>query len=394
MVYNSTRKDENGVSRLQTLSSLRNEESSAQTANDLSRSPSPSLDAAALHIPKNRGGSPAPKQPEGLDLHEDDGYLLEKAFESQSPASIHKEPKTLDDQLAARISSILTHIPANIRFKTNPEAEAQEFRAKGPHSQPSRTSSAQLFARATNAGTPALTLAPAADKSTKPRGSQEQSEIKLYHLHQPDREQPIKLYVRLVGESGERVMVRVGGGWADLGEYLKEYALHHGRRSVSDGRFGFIGAPEAEQSAALKARAEIAARTDAEESGRATPDIPVTPLASRKHLVASGTAGGAGAATRASARPHTPEPLLPSSLDGTPGSIASADDDEGGNARALGLAGPKNKEVDLSPKKRAWVNGMLSQARQASAEKKRTGLADMGKVGSTRRFFRGKKEEG
>src|SRR5690606_33694336 len=33
----------------------------------------------------------------------------------------------------------------------------------------------------------------------------------------------------------ERVMVRVGGGWADLGEYLKEYAMHHGsqRRVVS-----------------------------------------------------------------------------------------------------------------------------------------------------------------
>lgn len=63
-------------------------------------------------------------------------------------------------------------------------------------------------------------------------------DIKLYHLHRTDGQAPIKLYIRLVGEKGERVMVRVGGGWADLAEYLKEYATHHGskRRVVSEGR--------------------------------------------------------------------------------------------------------------------------------------------------------------
>lgn len=78
----------------------------------------------------------------------------------------------------------------------------------------------------------------------------------------------------------------------------------------------------------------------------------------------------------------------------------------------LGLAGPKSKKVEMSPKKQAWVEGMLSQARQASAsaEKKRPAsaekkrdvlavgstekkkgdrgeLAEIGKVGSTRRVF-------
>ncbi|PUU76220.1 hypothetical protein B9Z19DRAFT_1066806 [Tuber borchii] len=53
-------------------------------------------------------------------------------------------------------------------------------------------------------------------------------DIKLYHLHLTDGQAPIKLYIRLVGENGERVMVRVGGGWADLAEYLKEYVAHHG----------------------------------------------------------------------------------------------------------------------------------------------------------------------
>lgn len=60
-------------------------------------------------------------------------------------------------------------------------------------------------------------------------------DIKVYHLSRANGEAPIKLFIRCVGEHGERVMVRVGGGWADLGEYLKEYAIHHGRRSNHGG---------------------------------------------------------------------------------------------------------------------------------------------------------------
>ena len=55
-------------------------------------------------------------------------------------------------------------------------------------------------------------------------------DINLYHLHRTDGQAPIKLYIRMVGKNGERAMVRVGGGWADLAEYLKVYVTHHGSK--------------------------------------------------------------------------------------------------------------------------------------------------------------------
>ena len=54
--------------------------------------------------------------------------------------------------------------------------------------------------------------------------------IMLYHLHRTDGKAPIKLYIRLVGKNGERAMVRVGGGWEDLAEFLKRYVAHHKSR--------------------------------------------------------------------------------------------------------------------------------------------------------------------
>ena len=70
--------------------------------------------------------------------------------------------------------------------------------------------------------------------------------MKVYHLvrnGQPRDTPPTKLHVRLVGENGERVMVRVGGGWADLAEYLREYSLHHGTRANQDGKFEVANLP-------------------------------------------------------------------------------------------------------------------------------------------------------
>ena len=85
------------------------------------------------------------------------------------------------------------------------------------------------------APTPSFTLSPAYGKGTsRPRHQNGSPEIKLYHLSRSTGEAPVKLFVRLVGENGERAMVRVGGGWADLGEYLREYASHHGCRSAVD----------------------------------------------------------------------------------------------------------------------------------------------------------------
>ena len=66
--------------------------------------------------------------------------------------------------------------------------------------------------------------------SDKRYNSSRPGDIMLYHLHRTDGKAPIKLYIRLAGKNGERAMVRVGGGWADLGEYLKEYVAHHGSK--------------------------------------------------------------------------------------------------------------------------------------------------------------------
>ena len=65
--------------------------------------------------------------------------------------------------------------------------------------------------------------------------------------------------------------------------------------------------------------------------------------------------------------------------------------------KALGLAGPKSRKGDISPGKKAWVEGVIEQARKASAEKRRAGpsdIVDLGKVGTTRRvFWKGRGEE-
>ncbi|KAK9470314.1 uncharacterized protein V1510DRAFT_405138 [Dipodascopsis tothii] len=48
-------------------------------------------------------------------------------------------------------------------------------------------------------------------------------QTRKYYLYKPNAP-PQTLWVRIVAE---RVMVRVGGGWTDLAEWLRNYALHH-----------------------------------------------------------------------------------------------------------------------------------------------------------------------
>ncbi|KAI9841935.1 MAG: hypothetical protein M1838_003342 [Thelocarpon superellum] len=144
-----------------------------------------------------------------------------------------------DDPLDQRINSILTTIPAQIRL-TSEEGDATNGKnyARAPRDR--STSSLRL----PRSSTPSFTLARAYGKTQRPArtpSSSSGAEVRLYHLRRTaGTEAPLKLFVRQVGDNGERVMVRVGGGWADLGEYLREYAIHHGRRSVSDGRMEIL----------------------------------------------------------------------------------------------------------------------------------------------------------
>lgn len=324
------------------------------------------------------------------------------SVEPRSPTDQRHNPppgsnssKSIDEQLTARISSILTNIPAKIRLADGPDVdspEAQSSRASsGIWRSGLQAASSRLVSRHSSAA-PTITLAPAFSQTSKSRQQSGDPDIKLYHLHQPGKNVPIKLFVRLVGEAGERVMVRVGGGWADLGEYLKEYANHHGRRSISDGKFEIKGLPLGSAAASVATLAALSS------SGRSTPisrpSSPTVRPSSSLHVRKARLSNGSSTDFRI---PVTPE--LPSrSYDATPKSAESLFS-SGHSSRGswgeddvpLGLAGPKSRRGDVSPSKKAWVDGMLDQARRASgSDRQKAGVGnggDTGKVGGTRRVF-------
>lgn len=136
-----------------------------------------------------------------------------------------------EGSLEAKIQSILTTLPTRIRLAMESDDSDSPFN-------PSSTTS-------TRSSTPApFTLSPVKPDRTA-RGAVNDAGVKVYHLRrngQSKETKPTKLFVRRVGDDG-RVMVRVGGGWADLGEYLREYSLHHGRRSIANGRFEVANLP-------------------------------------------------------------------------------------------------------------------------------------------------------
>lgn len=259
-------------------------------------------------------------------------------------------------------------------------------------------------------------------------------DIKLYHLHRTDGQAPIKLYIRLVGEKGERVMVRVGGGWADLAEYLKEYATHHGskRRVVSEGRiqiqdFGAAaqhhslhparsisslrsaspapgsrpGSPHtgnrsrSASAMGFNRRAESPFSRRAESPSPASPhrvamrgghngttkDLPITPTSTMFQPLTYQRPSGLSPPT--GSRP----PSRPGSSHSTAGvirrsasrlSFSSAFDSgemggliDPGPPKPLGLAGPKGKKNEISPENQAWVEGMLGEVQKVSASRRR-----------------------
>lgn len=289
------------------------------------------------------------------------------------PGSQHTSPaKSGSEQLEARISSILTGIPAHIRLTSGPEADAEEVLHPGftpidAKSQNARQTPPRFTRAQTSVPPTSMTLAPAQAKNSKYRPGGD-SEIKLYHLHQAGKDAPIKLFVRLVGETGERVMVRIGGGWADLGEYLKEYATHHGKRSVSDSRYAIQGLPSSPVTSSPAAAATGYSATSSRptsSSGLDGPSMPMTPgYAEPRYFQATPSSNPAVNALR-------------------PGSRSSEEDSP------LGGAGANLKKVDISPSKQAWVDGMVDQARKAGAEKSKgnADVGDLGRVGGTKRVF-------
>ncbi|KAF2860889.1 hypothetical protein K470DRAFT_257438 [Piedraia hortae CBS 480.64] len=205
-----------------------------------------------------------------------------------------------------------------------------------------------------------LTLRPA--DSTPSRLAKHDS--KLYHLSQTDKDEPIKLYVRIVGED-ERVMVRVGGGWADLAEYLHQYAEHHGSRTVSSGTLELHSAesPRSVRRASPSGGSPIVIDTP----GRAT-----RPMSRRSN--------------------HTDVFLTPPQRMGeslgsdspisTPRVRGSRPSTADGQRRLgeVSLAGQRSggKRSNLGEQKAKWVEGMIEKAK---AESSRLERKELGKVG-------------
>jgi hypothetical protein len=163
-----------------------------------------------------------------------------------SPAHKPTPAKSTDDHLEQKISSILHTIPARIRLASRPSL------SPNPQSPDPDSSSSSNRTTRSSTPTPSITLTPAFTRSSRPNHDTGDSSIRLYNLHTAGREgAPMKLHVRLVGERGERVMVRTGGGWADLGEWLRDYALHHGSRNLSDSKFQVESLPSTSTSTSL-----------------------------------------------------------------------------------------------------------------------------------------------
>ena len=301
------------------------------------------------------------------------------------------------DQLDEKISTILDALPTRIQLVSHDDSDAssvtssiapmktrERFRSVSPGAVSTRTST---FA-------PSMTLTPAMSRRRQSSAhGPEESSVKLYHLHKGGKTNPTKLFVRTVGENGERVMVRVGGGWADLGEYLREYAIHHGRRHVSDtprvevrGLSSPRDSPGSQNNNMLtptphhtgdRPRSVLSNRPSSSLGVRKTRrasnvsdtgadniravsmgDSPLSSSASRRRLSASSNNSFGATSLPSEAHPAS-SVYSPSTTIAAGGSTLST---------PLGLAGPKprSRQVSMSPESEAWVEDVLGQARRSS----------------------------
>ncbi|OJD26531.1 hypothetical protein ACJ73_02086 [Blastomyces percursus] len=317
------------------------------------------------------------------------------AADSSASSSVNA-PRSPEDQLDEKINSILTTIPTRIHLASTPES-SKSTKSTPRASEPScstpkrdRLRSQSPISSRSNTPTPSLTLTPAFGRSRRTHTYHDDgSAVRLYHLHRPGKSAPLKLFVRSVGEDGERVMVRVGGGWADLGEYLREYAVHHGRRNVSDAKFEVRGLPNHNISPNYSTQNKQIPST-----GRSTPvsrpgsafDIrPSSSLNVRKSRRSMAnpselpnlTSANIEKASEGSSTDGGPLSFLSSSRrrlstsSNASMSVASAYGGEGQQyvSTPLGLAGPnpKSRRVSISPESEAWVEDVVGRARRTSS---------------------------
>lgn len=321
-------------------------------------------------------------------------YTLSPA--SQFQKTTHS--KQGEDSFDRHVSEVVKTLPAPIKFRSRPGAVTPVNQNRSGEGR------ASIGPRTKNAPSPrvpsrnGMVIAPA-EPSPKKSSPISDSEVKLYHLTQAGRDEPIKLFVRLVGE-GERVMVRVGGGWADLADYLRQYAEHHGSRTVSDGGLELQTVTNG-QSRRISGPVELKSRT-----APATPVPESTPFRpqsrdSEKDWTTNASPFAARAPTPTMYGTNT-RSSTPKSSSGSSGSRPSTANGPGSSrpssrqsttADGYGLAGPSStgKRGMLPDHKAKWVDSMIERAK-ASAEKSKEGTAkekhfgELGKAGGTRRL--------
>lgn len=326
-------------------------------------------------------------------VEEDVSELTDVGSRPSSPNRPRRKPR---DRLDEKVNSILNTLPGRINLvDPNNEADTSSssssldrkmrdrFLSESPPGPPSRS--------ATPA--PSFSLMPASRRRSQVFKS-EDSCVRLYHLQHTGQTAPTKLFVRTVGEENQRVMVRVGGGWADLGEYLREYVIHHGRRKVSE-------TPRVEVQG-LTARSSPGHSTPGSmltpaapaymASGRATPSRPPSVMSARpaSSLNMRKVRRGSNASDAVGTRSVTTSALAsftspPSASTGrrrlsvssnysfgdmhphSPGNTNSLAPDS--HSTPLGLAGPKPRarHVSMSPEGEAWVEDVLQKTRLSSS---------------------------
>lgn len=294
------------------------------------------------------------------------------------------------DQMDEKISSILNTLPGRIHLvDPNNEADTssssssldrkmrERYLSESPHG-PSRSMTPA----------PSLTLMPASRRRSSHAHKMEDSYVKLYHLHHGGQSAPTKLFVRTVGEDGKRVMVRVGGGWADLGEYLREYVIHHGRRKVSETPRVEVQGVKTHSSPNYPSPGNTTAAPSYIPSGRATPSRPPSVLSARppSSLTVQKKRRGSNASDVVAPRSVTTGTL--NSFTSPPAvatgrrrlSVSSTFSDTHSPAHTtsanshdastpLGLAGPKprSRQISMSPEGEAWVEDVLQKTRRTGS---------------------------
>ncbi|TID24329.1 hypothetical protein E6O75_ATG02694 [Venturia nashicola] len=310
---------------------------------------------------------------------------------SPSSSSV-KSPKSPMVPFEEQLSSVLDSLPASIRLKSSSSHNAPTITstnrmasASQSHQPRSRASTPAL------SPLPTLTLAPAEETSSRRSGVND-AEIKTYNLIS-GKDKPIKLYIRRVGENGERIMVRVGGGWSDLGEWLRNYAEHHGRRAASESAFEVVHiAPPVHDPSIITAVSNTTptSRRTSMVGSIGSSAMHGTTLASSRSTSRAGAVSPAFVERYTPSRLHTPTLAKEEFLSTTPltgGSVqpsGSKKTSSPWNEGAAGLMGPATakKEKPLSEEKSRWVDGVVEQA-------KRTVGKDSGK-GTRRVFLKGR----